>query len=66
MFVVQSIADVLEAAVRIERQGIAFYSRPHEQSKAPEARDIFRVLAAGQEESGHVKKLVDLKRGMTL
>jgi len=46
MSVWPSIADVLETAVRIERQGIDFYSRLHDQSEAAKAGEVFRVPAA--------------------
>jgi len=45
----KSIADIIEVAIRIERQGIDFYKKLHDQSSSPQARDTFFVLAAEEE-----------------
>ena len=42
----KSIADIIEVAIRIERQGIDFYKKLHDKASSPQARDAFFVLAA--------------------
>lgn len=45
----KEFADVLEVAVRIERQGLELYRRLHETVKSPDAKGAFAVLAAEEE-----------------
>ncbi len=48
----QNITDILEVAVRIERNGVEFYKKLHEITKAADAKEVFSFLAA--EEEKHV------------
>ena len=42
-------SEVLEVAIRIEREGVAFYNRLSEQAESAAARDVFSYLAAEEE-----------------
>lgn len=49
MTVIKNFVDVLEVAVRIERQGIQFYKKLSLNAKSPQTSDIFSFLAAEEE-----------------
>jgi rubrerythrin len=46
---IEKLADVLEVAIRIERQGLELYRKLHETLKDPKERDVFSFLAAAEE-----------------
>ena len=46
---VENLSDILEIAVRIERDGVELYRRLYEKSVSPQAREIFSSLAAEEE-----------------
>jgi rubrerythrin len=48
----QNITDILEVAVRIERNGVEFYKKLYDATKSSEAKEVFSFLAA--EEEKHV------------
>lgn len=59
-----NLADILEAAVRIERNGVDFYRKLYESSDVPAARDVFNFLAAEEEKHigtfrGMLEKVAD-------
>jgi rubrerythrin len=68
MSALKSIADVLEVAIRIERQGITFYKKLYDLATSPQARDAFAVLAAeeegtfSEENNAAVKRLINEER----
>jgi rubrerythrin len=49
--------DILKQAILLEKRGFAFYSTAAEQSKDPEIKKIFTIMA--EEEITHVKFLSD-------
>ena len=49
MFVFKNIVDVVEVAVRIERQGIQLYNSLSATVRSPKAKDAFSMLAADEE-----------------
>ena len=56
----KKISDVLEVAIRIERNGVNFFNKLYSLVKSPEARDVFSFLAAEEEKHiGVCRKLLD-------
>ncbi len=49
--------DILKQAILLEKRGYSFYSTVAEQSKDPEIKNIFAIMA--EEETTHVKFLSD-------
>ena len=49
-----NFADVLEVAVRIERQGVDFYNKLSSGMATPQAKDAFAFLAAQEEKHAGV------------
>jgi rubrerythrin len=49
-----NFADVLEVAVRIERQGSDFYNKLSSRTETPQAKDAFSFLAAEEEKHAGV------------
>jgi len=55
-----NLADILEVAVRIERNGIDLYKRLHELAADSNARDVFNFLAADEEKhAGSFRKMLE-------
>lgn len=54
MSVFKNIVDVVEVAVRIERQGIQLYNSLSSSVKSPKAKDVFSILAAEEEKHAGV------------
>lgn len=54
----KKVEDVLEVAIRVERQGVNLYKRLYEKAASPKARDVFSFLAA--EEERHAGSFRDL------
>ncbi len=53
-------SQVIEVAIRIEREGILFYDRLSEHAFSPVARDVFSYLAAEEEKhAGTFRKLLE-------
>ena len=49
MSVFKKLSDVLEVAVRIERQGVELYNKLHNTVESSKAKDLFSFLAAEEE-----------------
>lgn len=52
-----NVIDILKQAILLEKRGFAFYSAVAEQTKDPDIRHIFQVMA--DEETLHIKFLSD-------
>lgn len=52
--------EVLDMAVRIEENGMKFYSDASKAAKSQQLKDLFRVLS--EEEGTHIKMFLELKR----
>ena len=53
-------ADVIEVAVRIERQGIQLYQKLRERISSPAVKDVFSFLAAEEEKHlGLFREMLD-------
>ena len=58
MHVFKNFADLLEVAVRIERQGIDFYNRLSTTIDSSQAKDVFSFLAAEEEKHSGVFRMM--------
>ncbi len=52
--------EVLDMAVRIEENGMRFYTDASKAAKSPQLKDLFRVLS--EEEGTHIKMFLELKK----
>ena len=66
MTAIRHFVDVLEIAVRIERQGMEMYRRFYEEAEAPQAKSVFSLLAAEEERhAGTFRTMLEKKADYT-
>lgn len=57
---ISKVEDVLEIAIRLERNGVDFYLFLKENTKSPKAKDVFSYLAAEEEKHiGTFRQILD-------
>ena len=54
--------EVLDMAVRIEENGMRFYTDASKAAKSQQLKDLFSALA--EEEASHIKTFLELKRAL--